>query len=92
MNEQHTVTYDPNWQEKYRSMIASPKEAVSRIMPGHRVFIGTGCAQPQELVRALTSRSSELADTEIVHLLTFGFEWIKLFVWGIKSKNIRLRQ
>jgi len=26
-----------------------------------------------------------------VQLLKFGFEWVKLFVWGIKSKNIRLR-
>ena len=62
MNEQGGITLTPDWQDKYRSMIASPKEAVSRIMPGHRVFIGTGCAQPQELVRALTSRSSELAE------------------------------
>ena len=26
-----------------------------------------------------------------VQLLKFGFEWIKLFAWGIKSKNIRIR-
>ena len=72
MNDYSDRSYDPNWQEKYRSMIASPKEAVSHVLPGQRVFIGTGCAQPQELVRALTARSGELADTEIVHLLTFG--------------------
>ena len=72
MNEHRKITHDPNWQEKYGSMISSPAEAVSHILPGQRVFIGTGCAQPQELVRALTARSSELADTEIVHLLTFG--------------------
>ncbi|UCD56689.1 MAG: 4-hydroxybutyrate CoA-transferase, partial [Candidatus Hydrogenedentota bacterium] len=72
MSEHRKISYDPNWQEKYRPMIATPEEAVSHVMPGHRVFIGTGCAQPQELVRALTARSSELADTEIVHLLTFG--------------------
>jgi hypothetical protein len=24
-------------------------------------------------------------------LMMFGFEWVKLFVWGMKSKNIRLR-
>jgi acyl-CoA hydrolase/GNAT superfamily N-acetyltransferase len=66
------TTWDQHWQEKYADMIATPEEAVSRIRPGHRVFIGTGCAQPQELVRALTARSRELTDTEIVHLLTFG--------------------
>ncbi len=26
-----------------------------------------------------------------VQLLKFGFEWVKFFIWGIKSKNIRLR-
>ena len=29
--------------------------------------------------------------TDDVQLLKFGFEWVKLFVFGIKSKNIRLR-
>jgi len=63
---------DADWQQRYDDMIASCKEAVSRIKPGQRVFIGTGCAHPQCLVRALTERSAELADTEIVHLLTEG--------------------
>ncbi len=65
-------TYDPNWQEKYRSQIVTAEEAVKHIRPGQRVFIGTGCAEPLRLVRALTQRAAELADTEIVHLLTFG--------------------
>jgi Fe-S-cluster containining protein len=29
--------------------------------------------------------------TDDVQLLKFGFEWIKFFVWGIKTKNIRRR-
>ena len=29
--------------------------------------------------------------TDDVQLLIFGFEWVKLFVFGIKSKNIRIR-
>ncbi|MCX8107438.1 MAG: GNAT family N-acetyltransferase [Verrucomicrobiae bacterium] len=66
------LTYDPNWQEKHRSMIATPEEAVARIRPGQRIFIGTGCAEPLRLVSALTKRAAELPDTEIVHLLTFG--------------------
>jgi hypothetical protein len=27
--------------------------------------------------------------TDDVQLLKFGFEWIKVFVWGLKSKDIR---
>ena len=72
MNPHKITSYDPDWQETYSSMIATAAQAVRQIKPGQRVFIGTGCAQPQVLVRALADRSAELADTEIVHLLTFG--------------------
>jgi uncharacterized protein len=30
-------------------------------------------------------------ETDDVQLLNIGFEWIKVFVWGLKSKHIRLR-
>jgi len=66
------MNYDPEWKTKYADMIATAEEAVGSIGPGQRVFVGTGCAQPQELVRALTGRADELADLEIVHLLTLG--------------------
>lgn len=68
----HAISYDPDWQAKYQSSIASPEDAVKRIRPGQRIFIGTGCAEPLRLVTALTQRATELPDTEIVHLLTFG--------------------
>jgi acyl-CoA hydrolase/N-acetylglutamate synthase-like GNAT family acetyltransferase len=66
------ISYDPDWQKKYRSMIATPEAAVAKIKPGERVFIGTGCAEPLTLVDALTHRADELTDVEILHLLTFG--------------------
>ncbi|MBW2699991.1 MAG: GNAT family N-acetyltransferase [Deltaproteobacteria bacterium] len=66
------ISYDPHWQDKYKDQIVTAEEAVGHIRPGQRVFIGTGCAQPQELVRALTARSAELSDTQLVHLLTMG--------------------
>jgi len=61
-----------SWQENYRSMIASAEEAIARIRPGQRVFIGTGCAQPQALVKALVNRAAELEDIEIIHLLSLA--------------------
>jgi len=72
MNAARPLNYDPQWQQKYRDMLATPAAAVANIRPGQRIFIGTGCAQPLELVRALTARAVELADIEILHLLTFG--------------------
>lgn len=62
----------PTWTVKYADLVATPSEAAARIKPGQRVFIGTGCAQPEALVNALVERSTTLVDTEIVHLLTLG--------------------
>ena len=61
-----------DWPTRYQSMVVSASEAVARIQPGQRVFIGTGCGQPQALVEALLARAGELDDIEIVHLLTLG--------------------
>ena len=72
MNKPKQTEYDPGWQDKYKDMIATPGQAVSHLQPGQRVFIGTGCGEPKELVKALTDRASKLADMEIVQLLTLG--------------------
>ncbi len=72
MTEPRRTAGDPEWEKKYRGLVAAPAEAVSRIRSGHRVFVGTGCAQPQALLRALAARAGELQDVEIVHLLTMG--------------------
>lgn len=61
-----------DWQTRYQDMIATPQQAAKRITPGQRVFIGTGCAEPVPLVNALTDRAHELADVEIIQLLTKG--------------------
>ena len=53
-------------------MVASAAEAVGRIRPGQRVFLGTGCGQPQTLVRALLDHADEMEDVEIVLLVALG--------------------
>ena len=70
--KESAATHDPPWRETYASLVTSAEEAVARVRPGQRVFIGTGCGVPLALIRALTARGSELPDTEIVHLLTYG--------------------
>jgi len=61
-----------NWQEKYRSKLSTPERAVKKVRSGQRVFIGSGAAEPQLLVKALADRGPELADTQITHILTLG--------------------
>ena len=40
--------------ERYPKKFAPEEEIFSHIRRGNRLFIGTGCGQPQYLVRALT--------------------------------------
>jgi len=47
-------------------------EAVRHIERGRRILVGSGCAEPQHLVKALIDQADRFRDNEIVHLLTFG--------------------
>ena len=66
------MEFDSNWQERYAAMVRSPQKALKEIRSGQRVFIGTGCGEPTELVKALTARAGELSDVEIIQLFTKG--------------------
>ncbi|MFH0917382.1 MAG: GNAT family N-acetyltransferase [bacterium] len=72
MSDTLKPNHDPKWKEKYAGMLATAEEAVAAVRPGQRVFVGTGGAQPLQLVRALVARHSELADTQVIHALTLG--------------------
>ncbi len=61
-----------DWLDRSKSRFRTPQESVRDIKRGQRVFIGSGAAEPQLLVRALAERSGELNDTQIVHILTLG--------------------
>jgi acyl-CoA hydrolase len=56
----------------YRSRIVSADEAVAHVRSGQRVYIHNGCAEPNELVRALTRRGPSLRDVELIHMATMG--------------------
>lgn len=51
---------------------ASAAEAVSGIRSGQRVFIGSGAAEPQVLVKAMAARAADLRDVNVLHILTLG--------------------
>lgn len=56
----------------YQDKLISADEAVRTVRSGDRVLVGSGCAEPESLVRALTARGLELSDVEVVHLMTLG--------------------
>ena len=63
---------DASWQIRYQDKVVTPAQAVRIIPAGRRILIGSGAAEPGELVNALVNDAGHLADNEIVHLLTLG--------------------
>jgi len=61
-----------SWTERFHEKTTSAEKAVKRMKSGARIFIGTGCAEPQLLVKRLAETGQRLADTEIIHILSLG--------------------
>jgi len=58
------------WADTYLSKRRSAADAMREIRPGHRLFIGSACGQPQELMRALAQAAPRLSGLEIVRLMS----------------------
>src|SRR5215204_7030957 len=56
--------------ERFPEKVRTAAEAVKVVQPGHRVFIGTGCAAPKTLVMEMERLAKPPADVELVHFLT----------------------
>ncbi len=65
-------TMDNQLSEQYRQKKVTADEALSHIQSGWRVFVGSGCAVPQQLVAALSRIAGRLHDVELIQLLSFG--------------------
>jgi acyl-CoA hydrolase/RimJ/RimL family protein N-acetyltransferase len=60
------------WQERYAKKVRTADDAMESVKSGDRIFIGSGCAEPQGLVHALTNRANKIWGTEIIHIMTLG--------------------
>ncbi len=58
-----------DWQHQYASKVVDASPAVSKIVRGSRVFIGTGCGEPQHLIRAMVS-DEKLQDIMVYQMLS----------------------
>ncbi len=61
-----------SWMTGYRQKVRSAEEAVRCVRSGDHVWLHAGCNNPEELIKAMVCRASELRDVEVSHLLTFG--------------------
>ena len=60
-------------QRYYPSKIVSAEEAVAKLKNGSRVFVGSGCGEPQHLIHAMVA-NRQLQDVMIFQMLSFSFE------------------
>ncbi len=62
--------------ERYPQKCATEEHIFSHIHPGHRIFIGTGCGEPQYLVGALIryvqAHPKAFVDTEVLQVWNLG--------------------
>jgi len=65
-----------DFRKMYPEKFASQEEIFGHIHAGDRIFIGTGCGEPQYLVQALVnyvrSHPKAFFDTELIHVWTLG--------------------
>ncbi|WP_338869540.1 GNAT family N-acetyltransferase [Myxococcus stipitatus] len=61
-----------DWRERYADRLVTAEQAIRSILPGRRILIASGAAEPVSLVRAMVEQGDHLADNEVVHLLTLG--------------------
>jgi len=61
-----------SWQDDYRRKTVSGTEAAQYIQSDMRVYIHSGCAEPETLVEALTARAPFVKNVEVVHFMTAG--------------------
>jgi acyl-CoA hydrolase/GNAT superfamily N-acetyltransferase len=58
--------------ELYNSKKRTLDDIVKIVKPGSRIFIGSGAAEPQTLVKVLIERGKSIADHETINLIELG--------------------
>ncbi len=58
--------------ELYREKMRSVDEFIKLIKPGSRIFIGSGAAEPQALIKVLIEKGKYIQDHETINLIELG--------------------
>ena len=76
------------WADTYLEKSVSAEKAISKIRSGQRVFIGSGCGEPQALIQKLVEKTNNFSGLEIVRLL--GQETASLTAIADRTKDTNL--
>lgn len=58
------------WADNYIGKCCSASEAIDKIRPGQRVFVGSACGEPQVLVKALASAAKRISGIEVIRMMS----------------------
>ena len=76
------------WADTYLEKSVTAEKAISYIRSGQRVFIGSGCGEPQTLIQTLVEKTNNFSGLEIVRLL--GRETASLTAIADRTKDTNL--
>jgi acyl-CoA hydrolase/RimJ/RimL family protein N-acetyltransferase len=79
------------WADAFLEKRRSAAEAMRAIKPGQRVFIGSACGQPQELVRTLAQSTAKLSGLEIVRLMSLETSSLSALADQTKDFTLSIR-
>ena len=80
-----------HWADRYVEKKKTASDAVRLIKGGQRVFIGSGCGEPQHLVKALAGTSNCFSDIEIVRLMALERTPLSLIADKTMCRNMNIR-
>ncbi|SDO80500.1 GNAT family N-acetyltransferase [Desulforhopalus singaporensis] len=76
------------WADSYLEKSVSADVAIKHIRSGQRVFISSGCGEPQKLIKTLVEHTNDFSGLEIVRLL--GQETSSLTAIADKTRDTNL--
>ena len=80
-----------NWADKYVENKKTAAQAIAMIKPAQRVFIGSSCGEPQQLVRELSEASNYFKDIEINRLMTMETTPLTLIADKTRDQSLNIR-
>lgn len=79
------------WADNYQRNRVSIEEAIDKIHSGQRIFIGSSCGEPQQLVKGLADASLKFTDLEIVRMFSGESTSLSKIAEKSKSQNLNIR-
>ena len=77
--------------KRFAQLKKTGADAIAGIRPGQRVFIGSGCGEPQHLVDTLLDQAGGFADLEIVRLLSLESSLVAMMAEESQDRTFNVR-